>query len=111
MIVAAQVAAAPPPAAGPAGAVASGGPVGPVLLTRHSCPADTGTGEVVVCGRKDPSSFRPGPEPAPPPADNLLSRPLRLQIAPGVTFGFHRGGGFGLRTEFGPGRKSGEDER
>lgn len=81
---------------------------GPVMVLPRSCPAPTTTGEVVVCGRKGDRSLRLGPMPDPPPADGLLSRPLRFQLAPGVSFGFQRGGGFGLRTEFGPGRKSGE---
>lgn len=105
-----EVAPAPVPAPPPPGNGAAS-PVGPVLLTRQPC-ASAGTDtEVVVCGRKDQQAFRLGPEPSPPPADNLLSRPLRWQIAPGVSLGFQRGGGFGLRTEFGPGRKTGEGER
>ncbi len=93
----AEVATSPPPAQ----------IVGPVMVLPRSCPAPT-TGEVVVCGRKDDRSFRLGPMPDPPPAEGLLSRPLRFQLAPGISFGFQRGGGFGLRTEFGPRRKSGE---
>lgn len=81
---------------------------GPVMVLPRSCPAPTTTGEVVVCGRKDDRSLRLGRMPDPPLADGLLSRPLRFQLAPGISFGFQRGGGFGLRTEFGPGRKSGE---
>lgn len=83
--------------------------IGPVILTRRPCPVASVATDIIVCGRKDDSAFRLSPIPPPPPADGLLSRPLRVQIAPGVSFGFQRGGGFGLRTEFGPGKKSGEE--
>lgn len=64
--------------------------------------------EVVVCGRRDQEQFRLRPLPPAPPSDGLLSRPLRITIAPGVSVGFQRGGGFGVKAEFGPGKKSGE---
>ncbi|MCT8003537.1 hypothetical protein NZL82_16810 [Sphingomonas sanguinis] len=82
---------------------------GPVVTIPRQCPPQAADGEIIVCGRKDNEQFRLRPIPAPPP-DGLLSRPLRVQLAPGVSFGFQRGGGFGLRTEFGPGKKSGQEE-
>lgn len=82
---------------------------GPVALLPRSCPAPAANTEIVVCGRKDNEAFRLHPLPERPPINGLLSRPLRIQLAPGVSFGFQRGGGFGLRTEFGPGKKSGDD--
>ncbi|MFB9773124.1 hypothetical protein [Sphingomonas yabuuchiae] len=84
--------------------------VGPVVLIRRPCTIGPTDDDVVVCGRRDDARFRLGPMPPPPSADGMLSRPLRIQIAPGVSFGFQKGGGFGLRTEFGPGRKTGEGE-
>lgn len=68
-------------------------------------------GEIVVCGRRDSDEFRLRPLPPLPPSDGLLSRPLRVQIAPGVSVGFQRGGGFGVKAEFGPGKKTGEPAR
>ena len=35
---------------------------------------------------------------------------LRVQIAPGVSVGFQRGDGFGVKAEFGPGKKT-DDSR
>ena len=66
--------------------------------------------EVVVCGRRDQEQFRLRPLPPMPPSGSLLSRPLRIQIAPGVSVGFQQGGGFGVKAEFGPGKKTGEAE-
>lgn len=67
--------------------------------------------EVVVCGRRDDEQFRLRPLRPPPGVKGVLSRPLRVQIAPGVSFGFQDRGGLGVRVEFGPGAKSGTSER
>lgn len=72
------------------------------------CPP-TGSGEVVVCGRADQEQFRLRPLPDLPEPRSILSTPLRLHLAPGVTLGAVEGGGLGVRIEFGPGKKSGSD--
>ena len=83
------------------------------IRTRNdrSCPQSADTGEVVVCGRRNDEEYRLRPLTPPPVSPGLLSRPLRVQIAPGVSLGFQRGGGFGLRAELGPGKKTDETER
>lgn len=81
-----------------------------ILASRRGHCAPNSDGEIVVCGRRDSDEFRLRPLPPLPPSDGLLSRPLRIQIAPGVSVGFQRGGGFGINAEFGPGKKTGEPE-
>lgn len=61
--------------------------------------------EIVVCGRQDDEQFRLRPLPSPPNSENFLSKPLRIELMPGVTFGLQPGGGLGLRAKFGPGAK------
>lgn len=78
-------------------------------LVSRGCRPD-GSGDVVVCGRTDSEQFRLRPLRPPPQAANFLQKPLRVQIAPGVTFGLQQGGGIGLKAKFGPGRKSGETD-
>lgn len=72
------------------------------------CP-QIGDGEVVVCGRADQEQFRLRALPDLPESRSILSTPLRLHLAPGVTLGTVEGGGVGVRVEFGPGKKSGSD--
>lgn len=67
--------------------------------------------EVVVCGRRNDEEYRLRPLTPPPVSPGPLSRPLRIQIAPGISLGFQRGGGFGLRAELGPGKKTDEPKR
>jgi hypothetical protein len=76
-----------------------------------SCSQSSDTAEVVVCGNRNSQEYRLRPLTPPPVSLGLLSRPLRIQIAPGVSLGFQRGGGFGLRAELGPGKKTDETER
>jgi hypothetical protein len=77
----------------------------------NSCAQGSDAGEVVVCGSRHNDENRLRPLKPPPVLPSLLSRPLRIQIAPGVSLGFQRGGGFGLRAELGPGKKTDEIER
>ncbi|TCP29357.1 hypothetical protein EV292_1181 [Sphingomonas sp. BK235] len=72
------------------------------------CPP-TASGEVVVCGRDDQEKFRLRALPDLPESKSILSTPLRLHLAQGVTLGAVEGGGLGVRIEFGPGKKSGSD--
>lgn len=83
------------------------------IRTRNdgNCSQSSDTGEVVVCGRRNSEEYRLRPLTPPPVSPGLLSRPLRIQIAPGVSLGFQRGGGFGLRAELGPGKKTDETDR
>jgi hypothetical protein len=80
----------------------------PLKLTQiaHCVPAEGE--EIVVCGRQDNEQYRLRPLPPPPNRENVLSRPLRIKLMPGVTFGLQPGGGVGLRAEFGPGIKKSE---
>ncbi|WP_308814974.1 hypothetical protein [Sphingomonas sp. GV3] len=71
-----------------------------------SCAAEASGDDVIVCGKRDNEQYRLRPLPPPPETPGLLSRPLRMQIAPGVSFGFQRGGGFGFKAELGPGKKT-----
>jgi len=73
----------------------------------QDCPAaDANAGEeIVVCGRRD-DGYRLRRLPPPPPSEGLLTRPLRVRIAPGVSFGLQPGGGIGLKAQFGPGKRS-----
>jgi len=75
---------------------------------QQDCPAaDANAGEeIVVCGRRDDGSYRLRRLPPPPPSQGLLTRPLRVRIAPGVSFGLQPGGGIGLKAQFGPGKRS-----
>ena len=86
------------------------GPVAPLIVPRRapggSCASSEDT--IVVCGRNQSEQFRLKPLPPPPKTETLLTRPLRWQIAPGVTFGLQRGGGVDLKVETGPGKKSTE---
>ncbi len=83
------------------------------ILTRNdrSCAQNSDAEEVVVCGRRNDEEYRLRPLTPPPVSPGPLSRPLRIQIAPGISLGFQRGGGFGLRAELGPGRKTDEPKR
>lgn len=83
------------------------------ILTRNdrSCAQSSDAGEVVVCGRRNDEEYRLRQLTPPPVSPDLLSRPLRIQIAPGVSLGFQRGGGFGLRAELGPGKRTDETKR
>ncbi|MBB5714177.1 hypothetical protein FHS94_001000 [Sphingomonas aerophila] len=76
---------------------------------KPGCPGPSDNDDVVVCGPRDNEQYRLRPLP-PPKQDGFLSRPLRVQLAPGVSFGLQRGGGVGLRAEFGPGKKTDERE-
>ena len=79
-----------------------------LALSKRDCGAASGSDEVVVCGRRNDEQFRLRPLPPPPKSNGFLSRPLRVQIAPGVSFGLQKNGGLGLRAEFGPGKKTDE---
>lgn len=104
-----QQADAPPPPA-PAAHVQPAEPAAPlnIFASPNGACAAQSDGEIVVCGHRNSDQFRLRPLPEPPPSDGLLSRPLRIQIAPGVSLGFQRGGGFGVKAEFGPGKKTGD---
>ena len=104
-----QVASAPAPAMEAQNASSASTPINILVRPKQACTASPSEGDVVVCGRPDDEQFRLRPLPPPPPADGLFSRLLRVQLAPGVTFGFQQRGGFGLRAELGPGRKSDEN--
>ncbi|WP_174278389.1 hypothetical protein [Sphingomonas bacterium] len=82
-------------------------PLEALASPRRDCGAKP-DGEIVVCGRQDSEGFRLRPLPPLPPSNGLLSRPLRVQIAPGISVGFQQGGGFGVKAEFGPGTKTRE---
>jgi hypothetical protein len=69
----------------------------------HCVPAEGE--EIVVCGRQNNEQYRLRPLSPPLDPENFLSRPLRIKLMPGVTFGLQPGGGLGLRAEFGPGDK------
>jgi len=79
-----------------------------LALSKRDCGAASGGDEVVVCGRRNEEQFRLRPLTPPPKPNGFLSRPLRVQIAPGISFGLQKNGGLGLRAEFGPGRKTDE---
>ena len=83
-------------------------PIDLLVAARPACVSDQNNGDIVVCGRRDGDQFRLQPLPPLPPSDTILTRPLRIQVAPGVSLGFQKGGGFGVRAEFGPGRKTDE---
>jgi hypothetical protein len=105
----AEVAAAPAPAPSVQSDTPSNDkPIDLLASARPSCAAAPDSDEVVVCGRRNDAGFRLRPLPPLPKSDGLLSRPLRVQIAPGVFSGFQRNGGFGLRAELGPGTKTDE---
>jgi hypothetical protein len=70
------------------------------VLPQQKCAPSTDD-ELVVCARADGEQFRLRPLPPPPNDADLLTRPLRVQIAPGVSLGFQHGGGFGLKAKFG----------
>lgn len=89
----------------------SNAPINIRMGSDSSCFQRSDTEEVVVCGRRNGEEYRLRPLAPPPVSPSLLSRPLRIQIAPGVSLGFQRGGGFGLRAELGPGKKTDETER
>lgn len=78
-----------------------------LVAPKPGCPTAFNGDDVVVCGPRDDERYRLRPLPPPKPG-GLLSRPLRVQIAPGVSFGLQRGGGIGLRAEFGPGKRTDE---
>ena len=61
--------------------------------------------EIVVCGQQNDEQYRLRPLPSRPKSENFLSKPLRIELVPGVTFGLQPGGGIGLRAKFGPGDK------
>ncbi len=58
--------------------------------------------------RKHRPAISPAPFAPSAPPDGLLSKPLRVTLAPGVTFGLQPRGGAGLRAQFGPGAKEGD---
>jgi hypothetical protein len=65
--------------------------------------------ELVVCARADAEeAFRLRPLPPTPKSEGLLTRPLRVEIAPGVSIGFQQGGGFGVKAKFGGAEKTKE---
>lgn len=69
------------------------------------CPL-TEDGDIVVCARRDDEQYRLRPlAPPPPAARNFLHKPLRVTLAPGLTFGLQPGGGIGLHSQFGPGAR------
>jgi hypothetical protein len=75
------------------------------VLSRREC-APSSADDVTVCGDQDPERYRLRPLPPLPKSESLLSRPLRVTILPGVSVGFQKGGGFGVKVQTGPGRKS-----
>jgi hypothetical protein len=98
-----QVDPAPPPALHAQSAAPPGGRIDLLAAAARANCAPPTDDEVVVCGsRTDPNRLHPL---RPPPPTGFLSRPLNVRLAPGVTFGFLDGGGFGVRVPFGPGRK------
>lgn len=107
----AEVSPMTPPA--PANYVSPQGNVPLTIRTQSdsTCVQSSDAGEVVVCGRRQNDQYRLRQLKPPPVSPSLLSRPLRIQIAPGVSLGFQRGGGFGLRAKLGPGKKTDETER
>jgi len=82
-------------------------PISLLATPKRDCAASD-SDEVVVCGRRNEEQFRLRPLPPPPVSSGLLSRPLRVKIAPRVSLGFQQGGGFGLKAELGPGKKTGD---
>ena len=98
MIDAQQVEVAPAPAPPPQ-------TIDLLVAPKPGCATASDGDDVVVCGPGDNAQYRLRPLPPPKP-DGLLSRSLRVQIAPGVSFGLQQGGGLGLRAEFGPGKKT-----
>jgi hypothetical protein len=97
------------PAAAYARPAGPGNVVSVLRVTRPKpCPVSE-DGDVVVCARRDDEQYRLRPLPPPPPGTgNFLSRPLRVTLAPGVSFGLQPGGGVGLKVKFGPGTKDDE---
>lgn len=97
-----------PPRAAVAAYVRPAGPADmrPVLRVARpgTCPV-TEDGDIVVCARRDDEQYRLRPLAPPPAARNFLHKPLRVTLAPGLTFGLQPGGGIGLRSQFGPGAK------
>jgi hypothetical protein len=87
---------------------ASNKPIDVLALSKRDCAAVSDRDEVVVCGRRSNEQFRLRPLPSLPRSEGFLSRPLRVQIAPGISFGFQKKGGLGLRAELGPGKKTDE---
>ena len=102
-----EMAAAPAPAPDVQKASRTDKPVSLSVAPKHDC-GGSDSDEVVVCGRRNEEQFRLRPLPPPPVSSGFLSRPLRVKIAPGVSLGFQQGGGFGLKAELGPGKKTGD---
>ena len=103
-----DVASSPAPARPSEVARASAGPINLLVQPTRTCEPSAGE-EVVVCGTRDAEQHRLRPLPL-PSTDGSASRPLRVQIAPGVSIGFQDGGGLGLRVEFGAGKKDGSKD-
>jgi hypothetical protein len=112
VIVMQQADAPPPPAPAPS-ALTAGPSEQPlnILTSGRANSAVKRDGEIVVCARRSSDQFRLRPLPPPPASNGLLSLPLRVQIAPGVSVGIQRGRGFCVKAEFGPGKKTGDPER